>query len=162
MAVDQQRFREVMGHFATGVAVVACAGPEGPSGLTTSAITSVSLDPPLLLVCFDNTSRTLPAVRDAGRFSVNMLREGQEDLAMLFASKVVMEEKWAAVTHASPDGVPVIDDALAWIACDVHELLPGGDHTIAIGAVTGVGADAGGGRPLLHHRGAFAGLHYAG
>ncbi len=134
--------------------------PTVPSGLTTSAVTSVSLDPPLLLVCFDNTSRTLPAVREAGRFSVNVLREGQEDLAVLFASKVEMPEKWRAVTHSVADGVPVLDDALAWIACDVHELLPGGDHTIAIGAVTGVGADADGGRPLLHHRGAFAGLHY--
>ncbi len=162
MTVDQQRFREVMGHFATGVAVVACAGTDGPSGLTTSAITSVSLDPPLLLVCFDNTSRTLPAVRDAGRFSVNVLREGQEDLAVLFASKVVMQEKWAAVTQTVADGVPVLDDALAWISCEVRELLPGGDHTIAIGAVTGVGADAEGGRPLLHHRGSFAGLHYGG
>jgi flavin reductase (DIM6/NTAB) family NADH-FMN oxidoreductase RutF len=160
MAIDQQRFRDVMGHFATGVAVVACAGPDGPSGLTTSAVTSVSLDPPLLLVCFDNTSRTLPAVRAAGRFSVNVLREGQEDLAVLFASKVEMHEKWSAVTHAAADGVPVLDDALAWITCDVHELLPGGDHTIAIGAATAVGADSDGGRPLLHHRGAFAGLHY--
>jgi 3-hydroxy-9,10-secoandrosta-1,3,5(10)-triene-9,17-dione monooxygenase reductase component len=160
MTVDQQHFREVMGHFATGVAVVACAGPDGPSGLTTSAIASVSLAPPLLLVCFDNSSRTLPAVRDAGRFSVNVLREGQEDLALLFASKVVMQEKWSTVTHTDADGVPVLDDTLAWIACELHELLPGGDHTIAIGEVTAVGADADGGRPLLHHRGAFAGLHY--
>ena len=65
MTTAEQRFREVMGHFATGVAVVACDGPDGPSGLTTSAVASVSLDPPLLLVCFDNGSRTLDAVRDA-------------------------------------------------------------------------------------------------
>lgn len=160
MAADQQRFREVMGHFATGVAIVACAGDDGPSGLTTSSVASVSLDPPLLLVCFDNGSRTLDAVRDAGRFSVNILREGQEDVALLFASKAQMPEKFAGVEHGEEDGVPVLRDALAWIACDVHELLPGGDHTIGIAEVRALGADPDGGRPLLHHRGAFAGLHY--
>ncbi len=160
MAADQQRFREVMGHFATGVAVVACEGPGGPSGLTTSAVASVSLDPPLVLVCFDNASRTLDAVRTAGRFSVNVLREGQEDVAMLFASKAQMAEKFAAVDHGDEDGVPVLRDVLAWLACDVRELLPGGDHTIGIAEVRTLGADPDGGRPLLHHRGAFAGLHY--
>lgn len=160
MTVDQKHYREAIGHFATGVAVVACSGPDGPSGMTTSAVASVSLGPPLLLVCFDNGSRTLPAVRAAGRFSVSVLREGQEELALLFASKVVMEEKFGAVTHTVAHGVPVLDGVLAWIACEVRELLPGGDHTIAIGSVTQARADPDGGRPLLHHRGAFAGLHY--
>jgi 3-hydroxy-9,10-secoandrosta-1,3,5(10)-triene-9,17-dione monooxygenase reductase component len=160
MAADQQRFRDVMGHFATGVAVVACAGPDGPSGLTTSAVASVSLDPPLLLVCFDNASRTLDAVRGAGRFSVNVLREGQEDLAMLFASKAEMADKFGAVEHGEEDGVPVLRDVLAWLVCDVHEMLPGGDHTIGIAEVRELDADPDGGRPLLHHRGSFAGLHY--
>ena len=77
-ATDALRYRQVIGHFATGVAIVTCYGPDGPSGLTTNAITSVSLDPLLLLVCFDNGSRTLPAVREAGRFAVNMLRAGQD------------------------------------------------------------------------------------
>ena len=160
MAADQQRFREVMGQFATGVAVVACNGADGPSGLTTSAVASVSLDPPLVLVCFDNGSRTLDAVRAAGRFSVNVLREGQEDVAMLFASKAQMAEKFAVVEHGEEDGVPVLRDVLAWLTCDVRELLPGGDHTIGIAEVRALGADPDGGRPLLHHRGAFAGLHY--
>lgn len=160
MTTAEQRFREVMGHFATGVAVVACDGPDGPSGLTTSAVASVSLDPPLLLVCFDNGSRTLEAVRGAGRFSVSVLREGQEQLALLFASKATMAEKFAAAGHRLEAGLPVLDDALAWITCDVRALLPGGDHTIGVGAVTATGTDPDGGRPLLHHRGAFAGLHY--
>jgi len=160
MATDPQRFREVMGHFATGVAVVACGGPGGPSGLTTSAVAAVSLDPPLLLVCFDNASRTLEAVRAERRFSVNVLREGQEEIALLFASKSEMGEKFASVDHASEDGLPVLRDAIAWTACDVRELLPGGDHTIALGAITALGADPAEGRPLLHHRGAFAGLHH--
>src|SRR5918999_747336 len=94
------RYREVMGQFATGVAIVTCHGPDGPAGLTTNALTSLSLDPLLLLVAFDNESRTLPAVRAAGRFAVNILRAGQEDLARVFASKRVAEEKFEAVTHA--------------------------------------------------------------
>jgi 3-hydroxy-9,10-secoandrosta-1,3,5(10)-triene-9,17-dione monooxygenase reductase component len=160
MTIAPDRLRDVMGRFPTGVAIVACDGADGPSGLTTSALASVSLDPPLLLACLDNGSRTLDAVRDAGRFSVSVLREGQEQLALRFASKARMDEKFAGVDVGRRDGVPVLAEALAWIVCDLRELLPGGDHAIALGAITALSADAADGRPLLHHRGAFAGLHY--
>ena len=158
--VAQQRFRVVMGHFATGVAVVTCTGPDGPAGLTTNAVTSLSLDPLLLLVCFDNGSRTLPAVGASGRFAVNILAEGGQELARTFASKQLLgHEKFEAVTHTVDHGVPVLDDALAWVVCDLRELLPGGDHTVGIGAVdqmgTGPDPDA---RPLLWYQGAYAGL----
>jgi flavin reductase (DIM6/NTAB) family NADH-FMN oxidoreductase RutF len=154
MAVDAGRYRQVMGHFATGVAIVTCAGPDGPAGLTTNAVTSVSLDPLLLLVCFDNASRTLVAVRHARRFAVNVLRAGQEDLARVFASKRVAREKFEAVTHMVAHGVPVLDGALAWLACDLRELHAGGDHTIGIGAVTHLDADPGG-EPLVWFRGMY-------
>ena len=154
MAVDAGRYRQVMGHFATGVAIVTCSGPDGPAGLTTNAVTSVSLEPLLLLVCFDNASRTLVAVRDARRFAVNVLRAGQEDLARVFASKRVAREKFEAVTHMVAHGVPVLDGALAWLACDLRELHPGGDHTIGIGAVTHMDADPGG-EPLVWFRGGY-------
>lgn len=158
--VAPQRFREVMGHFATGVAVVTCTGPEGPAGLTTNAVCSLSLDPLLLLVCFDNGSRTLPAIRASGRFAVNVLAQGGEELARTFASKALLgHEKFEAVTHTVDHGVPVLDDALAWVVCDLRELLPGGDHTVGIGAVhqlgTGPDPDA---RPLLWFQGAYAEL----
>ena len=155
MAVDPLAYRSAIGHFATGVAVVTCAGPEGPSGLTTNAISSLSLDPLLLLVCFDNASRTLGAVAGAGRFAVNVLRAGQEELAGVFASKRVQTEKFEAVTHRVEHDVPVLDDALAWIACDVHELHPAGDHTIGIGAVTHVWSAPDAPAPLLYYRGTF-------
>ena len=157
---DQQRFREVIGHFATGVAVVTCTGPDGPAGLTTNAVTSLSLDPLLLLVCFDNGSRTLPAVRATGRFAVNVLAEGGEELARTFASKQLLgHEKFEAVTHTVDHGVPVLDDALAWLVCDLQELLPGGDHTIGIGAVQQMGAGPRpAARPLLWYQGAYASL----
>jgi flavin reductase (DIM6/NTAB) family NADH-FMN oxidoreductase RutF len=135
------------------VAIVTCQGDDGPAGLTTSAVTSLSLDPLLLLVCFDNSSRTLTAVRASRRFAVNVLRAGQEDLAAVFASKRVAREKFEAVTHTVAHGVPVLDDALAWLACELVELLPGGDHTIGIGSVVGGAADAG--EPLVFFHGKY-------
>ena len=152
--VDTLRYRQVIGHFATGVAIVTCYGDDGPTGLTTNAITSVSLEPLLLLVCFDNASRTLPAVREARRFAVNLLRAGQEDLARVFASKRVAREKFEAVTHAEAHGVPVLDGALAWLACDLTALHPAGDHTIGIGEITHMGDDPDG-APLVWFRGAY-------
>ena len=153
-ATDTLRYRQVIGHFATGVAIVTCSGRDGPTGLTTNAITSVSLDPLLLLVCFDNTSRTLPAVREAGRFAVNVLRAGQEDLARVFASKRVGRRKFEAVTHLDAHGVPLLDGALAWLACALIDLHPAGDHTIGIGEVTHMEADPAG-EPLVWFRGSY-------
>lgn len=151
--IDARRFRDTVGTFATGVTVVTATGADGPAGLTTNAFTSLSLDPPLVLVCFENGSRTLPVVRATERFAVNVLRAGQEDAAAIFASKRVAREKFAEVTHAEAHGLPVLDGALAWLACDLVELLPGGDHTIGIGAVTAM--DSGEGEPLVFLRGAY-------
>ena len=139
------------------MAVVTCNGADGPAGLTTNAVASLSLDPLLLLVCFDNGSRTLAAVRDARRFCVNVLRAGQEDLAAVFASKRVSREKFESVTHVDAHGVPVLDGALAWLACDLRELHPAGDHTIGIGAVTHLDSDPDG-EPLVWFRGAYRGV----
>lgn len=148
-------YRRVIGHFATGVTVVTSTGSGGPAGMTTNAVTSLSLEPLLLLVCFDNESRTLPAVRESRRFAVNVLRAGEEDLARVFASKRVAREKFEAVTHTEAHGVPVLDDALAWLACDLRDMHPGGDHTIGIGAVTHMHADPEGGAPLVFFRGSY-------
>jgi 3-hydroxy-9,10-secoandrosta-1,3,5(10)-triene-9,17-dione monooxygenase reductase component len=151
---DRQRFRAVIGHFATGVAVVTARDDRGAVGLTTNALTSLSLDPLLLLVCFDNASRTLPVVRETRRFAVNVLRTGQEGLAGRFASKLPLEEKFGDVSHRDEAGVPILDGVLAWVVCDVAELLPGGDHTIGIGAVRAMG-HADDGAPLVWYRGAY-------
>jgi flavin reductase (DIM6/NTAB) family NADH-FMN oxidoreductase RutF len=150
---EGRAFRDTIGHLATGVCVVTALGPDGPAGLTTNAVASLSLRPQLLVVCFDNTSRTLPVVRAAGRFAVNVLRTGQEDLARLFASKRLAADKFAAVTHSVDHGVPVLDGALAWLVCDLQAEHPGGDHTIGVGAVTKMGHEEG--EPLVFHRGAY-------
>ncbi len=160
-AQDLRRaYRDAIGRFATGVCVVTTRGVAGPAGLTTNAVTSLSLDPLLLLVCFDNASRTLPLVRESGRFAVNVLRAGQEDLAAVFASKLVAAEKFEQVTHTERGGVPVLDDALAWMSCEVRALHPGGDHTIGVGEVTAMGHEDG--DPLLFYAGAYARLDPSG
>jgi flavin reductase (DIM6/NTAB) family NADH-FMN oxidoreductase RutF len=151
--VGPERFRAVMGHFATGVTVVTAGTPEGPVGMTANAVCSLSLQPLLLLVAFDNESRTLPVVSEGGHFGVNILSAGQEDLARLFASKLDEREKFVGVPHAMHDGIPVIDGALAWIGCRLERLIEAGDHTIGIGAVEA--AETGTGEPLLWYRGVY-------
>jgi flavin reductase (DIM6/NTAB) family NADH-FMN oxidoreductase RutF len=151
--VEPAHFRSVMGNFATGVTVVTAAGPAGPVGMTANAVCSLSLDPLLLLVCFDNSARTLTVVRDRERFGVNVLAAGQEELARLFASKTPEDAKFAGVAHSVHDGIPVIEGALAWVGCRLERLVPGGDHTIGIGAVES--AEAGDGHPLLWFRGSY-------
>ena len=151
--VRPEDYRAVMGHFATGVTVITAAGPDGPVGLTANAVCSLSLEPLLLLACFDNAARTLPVIRAAGRFGVNVLAEGQADLARTFASKLPENEKFAGIAHTVHDGIPVLEGALAWVGCEATEWIAGGDHTIALGAVTA--AEAGSGAPLIFYRGAY-------
>jgi flavin reductase (DIM6/NTAB) family NADH-FMN oxidoreductase RutF len=152
--VDPSRFRAVMGNFATGVAVVTATGPAGPVGLTANAVCSVSLEPLLLLVCFDNGARTLRVVRATERFGVSVLGAGQEAIARRFASKLPEAEKFAGVPHTVHDGIPVLEDAVAWVGCELAELVPAGDHTIGIGAVAA--AEAGSpGPPLIWFRGRY-------
>ncbi len=150
---DREAFREAFGRFATGVAVITSAGPAGAGGMTANALCSLSLDPLLALVCFENQARTLPIVRESGRFGVNILEARQEDLAGVFASKLPESEKLDGVAHQSRHGVPIIAGTVAWAVCTLRELIAGGDHTIAIGEVTAVGF--GEGEPLLWYGGRY-------
>jgi 3-hydroxy-9,10-secoandrosta-1,3,5(10)-triene-9,17-dione monooxygenase reductase component len=153
--VEPQRFRDVMGRFATGVTVVTATAPDGrPVGMTVNAVCSLSLDPLLVLVCFANSSRTLRVVRQTRRFGVNVLAEGQQELAVLFASKQAEQTKFAGVQHAVHDGIPVIEGTLAWVGCTLTDLVPGGDHTIGIGAVTAA-ETASAAPPLVWYRGEY-------
>jgi flavin reductase (DIM6/NTAB) family NADH-FMN oxidoreductase RutF len=157
---DPELFREVFGRFATGVAVITSAGPAGSGGMTANALCSLSLEPLLALVCFENAARTLPIVREAGRFAVNVLTAEQEHLAGVFASKLPEAEKLEGVAHRLQAGVPIIEGALAWAACELRELLRGGDHTIAIGEVAAMGL--GSGDPLLWFGGRYRVVTLAG
>jgi 3-hydroxy-9,10-secoandrosta-1,3,5(10)-triene-9,17-dione monooxygenase reductase component len=148
-------FREVFGRFATGVAVITSTGSAGSGGMTANAICSLSLDPLLALVCFENRARTLPIVREAGRFAVNLLAAGQEELAGVFASKLPEAEKLDGVAHHLHDGVPVLGGVLAWATCELQELIAGGDHTIAIGRVLTLGLKQDLPEPLLWYAGTY-------
>lgn len=124
--------------------------------MTANALCSLSMDPLLVLVCFENGARTLPIVRESGRFGVNVLTVQQEQLARVFASKVPEAEKLEGVRHRIEHGLPFIDGSLAWASCTLLELIAGGDHTIAIGEVTAMGL--GEGEPLVW----FSGRYHAG
>ena len=153
---DPELFREVFGRFATGVAVITRAGSAGAGGMTANALCSLSLDPLLALVCFENRARTLPIVRESGRFAVNVLAADQERLAGVFASKLPESEKLEDVAHRLEHGMPIIQGSLAWAACELNELIAGGDHTIAIGRVIAMGL--GDGEPLLWYAGRYHAL----
>jgi len=152
-AVDSAAFRDVCGRFATGVAVVTSSGADGPSGLTANAVASLSLEPPLILVCFDLASRTLPAVRTSGRFAVQFLAHDQEDLAARFASKLPEREKFDDIAWSDRAGVPVLEGTLGGLACELRDVFPGGDHLIATGEA--VDAWTAAGEPLLFYRGDY-------
>jgi 3-hydroxy-9,10-secoandrosta-1,3,5(10)-triene-9,17-dione monooxygenase reductase component len=139
-----------MGQFATGVAVVTA---RGPAGLTTNAFSSLSLEPMLVLVCLDLGSRTLAAVREHRRLAVNVLSASQRDLAVTFSGKAAHVTKFRDVGWREEAGVPVLDGTVAWVAGQVLELVPGGDHVIAITSVEAGGAP--GGQPLVFHAGGY-------
>jgi flavin reductase (DIM6/NTAB) family NADH-FMN oxidoreductase RutF len=139
-----------MGQFATGVAVVTAPGP---AGLTTNAFTSLSLEPPLVLVCLDLESRTLSAVKEHERLAVNVLAADQRAVAVRFAGKASHAEKFADVPWREEGGVPILDGAVAWVAGAVTELVAGGDHVIAI--VAAERFEVPGGKPLLYHGGDY-------
>lgn len=153
---EQRRFRDAIGHFATGVCVVTAFSERGPTGMTANAITSLSLDPLLMIVCFDRTARTRVAAEASGRVAVNVLAADQKALSSVFASKASEEEKFADVAWTERAGVPVLDGVLSWFAGSLEDLRPGGDHEIGIVAVEEFGAN--GGEPLIYHRGGYAGL----
>lgn len=151
--VEASAFRDACSRFATGVCVVTSSGADGPSGMTANAVTSLSLDPPLMIVCFAHTARTLQAVQHSGRFGVHFLSQHQEDVAARFASKMPEAEKFEGLEWAEREGVPMVAGCLAWLACEVRQLVPGGDHLIGVGEVTGIRRAEG--EPLVFHRGAY-------
>jgi flavin reductase (DIM6/NTAB) family NADH-FMN oxidoreductase RutF len=130
--IDSRAFRDVCGRFVTGVAVVTSFGPDGPSGMTANAVTSLSLEPPLMIVCFDRTARTLAAVEHSRRLGIQFLAHDQEEVAGRFASKLPEAEKFDGLDWSDRNGVPALGGSLAGLACQLRELVPGGDHLIAI------------------------------
>jgi flavin reductase (DIM6/NTAB) family NADH-FMN oxidoreductase RutF len=151
--IGPDEFRRVLGHFATGVTIVTtCDADARPSGLTVSAFASLSLDPPLVLVCVDHKSQTYPALRESGRFAVNVLTLSQEALSRRFASTRL--DKFDGLAYRISDlGLPLLGAALAHIECRTVSTHVAGDHTIFVGRVERAASDDG--DPLLYYRGRY-------
>src|SRR6201996_8564891 len=150
---DPDPFRSARASLPTGVTIVATKGADGPAGATANAVSSLSIEPMLMLACLDRGSRTLLAVQGADRFSVSVLHAGQEPVARSFATKKPVAEKWAGVAWSERDGLPAIDDSLLWVACDLQDVIAAGDHVILTGAVTDLETAAG--TPLGFHGGEY-------
>jgi 3-hydroxy-9,10-secoandrosta-1,3,5(10)-triene-9,17-dione monooxygenase reductase component len=153
MSVDAASFRRALGQFASGVTVVTTRDASGqPLGLTVSAFSAVSLEPPLVLVCIDHRSDTNRGLRESGVFAVSVLEETQEQVSRRFAAPGSGKLKGFDFEKGVL-GLPLVPGALAHVECDVRSFHDEGDHAVWVGAVRS--ARAWPGRPLLHHGGAY-------
>jgi 3-hydroxy-9,10-secoandrosta-1,3,5(10)-triene-9,17-dione monooxygenase reductase component len=152
--VTPARMREILGHFCSGLTVITAATDNGPAGFTCQSFTSLSLEPALISFNPARSSSTWPILRERGRFCVNILPAEHVALSNKFARSGT--DKFEGVAHhESPLGNPILDKALAWIDCELHEEYDGGDHTIVLGLVKAMHArpDA---EPLLFFKGSYA------
>ncbi len=152
-SIDSARYRQVLGHFATGVTVVTTADGDRPVGLAVNSFTSVSLDPPLVAFCVARTSSTWPRIRAKGSFCVNILAEDQEDLCRAFAGRGPERFRGAGWRPAE-SGAPILAGGLAWLDCTIEVEHDGGDHVMVVGRVRAMGVDQEG-RPLVFYRGGY-------
>lgn len=153
--ISEQHYRATLGHFCSGVTIVTGAGTgaAGPAGLTCQSFSSLSLDPPLVLVCPGKGSGSWPKVAASGGFCVNVLAEDQEEVCRAFAAPGTDKFSGVGWTPGRFTGAPVIAGALAWIECRLEAVHEGGDHHIAVGRVLEMQAREG--RPLLFYRGGY-------
>ena len=156
MTIGADEFRRTMGLFATGVTVVTLLDDAGkPQGLTANSVTSVSLNPPLLLVCVDRGAVCFPCFKGGRGFAVNILTEAQEDLSRRFASR--LENKFEGVPYRPGVlGAPLLKGCLGYLECRIVQAFPGGDHVIFVGEV--VRGEASEGQPLLFYQGRYTPL----
>ena len=152
--ITPARFRQIIGHYPTGVTVVTALRPDAqPAGLTANSVTSVSLDPPLVLVCVSEHSSSLEAILSSGAFAVNILGAGGAETAARFASEEG-HRRFDGVDYSTKEGGgPVLDDVVAWLACELYRTFEAGDHIILVGRVHSGSAE--GGEPLLFLRGRY-------
>jgi flavin reductase (DIM6/NTAB) family NADH-FMN oxidoreductase RutF len=153
MAIESQELRRILGHFATGVTVITTKDDAGsPFGLTANAFTSLSLNPPLILICVDKGAQCYSCFVESNVFTVNFLHEDQEDISRRFATKGA--DKFAGLSwHEGSHGAAVLDGAIGHLECKIVQSYDGGDHTIIVGEVLhGVASHD---RPLLFFRGKY-------
>ena len=151
---DGARFRQVMGHFCTGITIVTALDAGAPVGFTAQSFTSVSLDPPLVLVCPAKTSSSWPRIKNSGSFCVNILADDQEALCRAFATSGGDKFQGVGWSRSPMTGSPVLHDVLAWADCRIEAEHDAGDHTVALGRVVELGVRDHVG-PLLFFRGGY-------
>lgn len=154
LPLDSASFRQVLGHFPTGVTVVTAQPADGPpAGLAVGSFTSVSLEPPLVAFCPSRTSGSWPRIESTGGFCVNVLADDQEHLCRVFAGKG--DDKFRGLGwHPSPQGAPILAGVLAWIDCRIEVVHDAGDHLIVVGRVTALAVEREAG-PLVFFRGGY-------
>jgi 3-hydroxy-9,10-secoandrosta-1,3,5(10)-triene-9,17-dione monooxygenase reductase component len=151
--IDPEQFRLVLGHLPTGVTVVTAQRPDGPVGMSANSVTSVSLEPPLVLFCPAKSSETWPKIRASGRFCVNVFAAHHGEISERFSRRGV--DRFAGVAwHSRPSG-PALDDAVAWIECTIYAEHEAGDHLIVVGAVEHLEVREGEASPLVFFRGRY-------
>ena len=155
MSIDASAFRNLLGRFATGVTVVTAHDSKGAAqGMTVSAFCSLSLDPPLVLMCIDKTAAMYDLLTSCERFTVNILSESQEEVARRFAA--TESAKFDGIGYSVIEGDAVLDDVIAHAQCTRTQSVEAGDHSIVIGEVRG--ATVSDGLPLLYFRGGYSGI----
>ena len=156
---DPRTLRDALGCFATGVTVVTCLGETGnPAGLTVNSFTSVSLDPPLLLVCLHKKAASAAVLTQASHFAVNLLQTGQQPASIRFSTRD--EDRFGATPWSCGEaGAPILKDSLGVFECRRYAVHDGGDHHILIGEVVNASFDASL-DPLLFFRGRYRRLHF--
>lgn len=152
---DQGRFRDTVGHYASGITIITGHDSQGPIGFTCQSFYSVSVDPPLVSFSVMKTSTTYPRIRDTGTFAVNILAAGQETVSNQFARRGT--DKWTGISWRSTRrNSPVLDGSLAWLDCTVYAEHDAGDHIIVVGHVTELGApQARQPDPLIYYKGQY-------
>lgn len=154
MPIDPAEFRRIMGHWATGVAVVASVTADGaPCGLTANAVASVALHPPLVLVCIDRAADSHDPIIRARFFSISILRQVDEQIARRFAGDDVADKFRGLAYRTVVTGAPVLDDVLAWVDCRVRDIFDGADHSILVGEV--LAGSALESEPLVYYRSGY-------
>ena len=156
--IDAAHFRHVLGHLPTGVTVIAAYEDGGPVGMAANSVTSVSLDPPLILLCPAKSSATWPTIRAAGSFCVNVMAGHHEDVTRQFASKET--DRFSGIQWTSRPTGPALCDAVAWIECRIQDEHDAGDHTIVVGRVLAIEA-APESEPLVFFRGSYGSFRSA-
>lgn len=152
MTFDAKKQRQIMGKFATGVTVASTIVDDQKWGMTANAVTSLSLDPPLVLLAIGRDSQSHTMFQRAGCFALNILADDQEALSNRFASPGPKEFEDLS-THVAETGAPILSDAIGWVDCKVIDLLPGGDHEIFIGEI--LAGECRDGAPLLYFSGGY-------